>query len=56
MVFGQPDPDRGVVVYVHLAGIDQTKLATIPDSEWPFWYFLEWMFQSLDASRAVQDV
>ena len=49
MVFGQPDPDRGVVVYVHLAGIDQTKLATIPDSEWPFWYFLEWMFQSLDS-------
>lgn len=49
MVFCQPDPDRGVVVYVNLAAIDQTKLAAIPDAEWPFWYFLEWMFQTLDS-------
>jgi hypothetical protein len=49
MVYSQPDPDRGVVLYVHLADINQTKLASISDDNWPFWYFLEWMFQMLDS-------
>ena len=48
MVFCQPDPNRGIVLYMKLTGVDQTKLAAISDQEWPFWYILEWMFQSLD--------
>ena len=49
MVFTHPDPNRGVVLYIHLAAIHQSKLASIPDSKWPFWYFLEFMFQILDS-------
>ena len=49
MVFSHPDPDRGVVLYIQLAAIHQTQLASIPDPKWPFWYFLEWMFQILDS-------
>mmetsp|Transcript_6782 Transcript_6782/g.11249 ORF Transcript_6782/g.11249 Transcript_6782/m.11249 type:complete len:321 (+) Transcript_6782:437-1399(+) len=47
--FSQPDPDRGVVMMIHLAGLDQNKIADISDEDWPFWYFMEWMFQTLDS-------
>jgi hypothetical protein len=48
MVFCHLDPDHGIVMYLTLAGLDQSAMAKISDDDWPFWYFLEWMFQSLD--------
>jgi hypothetical protein len=50
MIFCQPDQNRGVVLYLTLCGLDQNAMAHISDQDWPFWYFLEWMFQSLDAT------
>jgi CRAL/TRIO domain len=49
MIFSQPDMNRGVVLFIEVAGIDQGKLAKLLDTDWPFWYFLEWMFQCLDS-------
>eukprot|EP00545_Synedropsis_sp_CCMP1620_P014207 CAMPEP_0119013202 /NCGR_PEP_ID=MMETSP1176-20130426/8128_1 /TAXON_ID=265551 /ORGANISM="Synedropsis recta cf, Strain CCMP1620" /LENGTH=314 /DNA_ID=CAMNT_0006966265 /DNA_START=39 /DNA_END=983 /DNA_ORIENTATION=+ len=50
LIFCHPDQDRGVVMFLKLKGIDQNKVAQIQDDEWPFWYFMEWMFQVLDAT------
>ena len=50
MIFCQPDQNRGVVLYLTLCGLDQNAMAHISEQDWPFWYFLEWMFQSLDAT------
>jgi hypothetical protein len=50
MVFSNPDPNRGVVLSILLAGWDQTKIAALSEHHWPFWYFLEWMFQILDST------
>lgn len=47
--FSQPDPQRGVFLTFLLGHCDQSKLAKISDQDWPFWYFLEWMFQKLDS-------
>ena len=48
MQFTHPDPDRGVLMVKRIAGFHQSKIAEISDEDWPFWYFLEWMFQRLD--------
>jgi CRAL/TRIO domain len=49
VAFSQPHPDRGVFLTFLLGQCDQSKLAKISDEDWPFWYFLEWMFQTLDS-------
>jgi hypothetical protein len=49
MQFSQPDPNRGVFMMIQLASLDQNKIAEITDEDWPFWYFMEWMFQCLDS-------
>jgi CRAL/TRIO domain len=50
MIFSHPDPDRGIVMFLTLKGLNQTAMTKIPDEEWPFGYFLEWMFQCLDSA------
>lgn len=49
MVMTHPDPLRGVLIVMHIAGFHQSEIAAIAEEEWPFWYFLEWMFQRLDS-------
>ncbi|KAI2503370.1 SEC14 cytosolic factor [Fragilaria crotonensis] len=49
MLMTQPDPNRGVLMVKRIAGFDQSKIADIANDDWPFWYFLEWMFQRLDS-------
>ena len=49
-LFSLPHPDRGVVAFIKYAGFDQHKLvSTVTLEEWPFWYFSEWAFQTLDS-------
>lgn len=56
MVFCHPDPDRGVVLFLHMKGINQDKLAEIQDDEWPFWVRSPMVFFVMTRNESVHVV
>lgn len=49
LVATHPDPLRGVLVVMHIAGFHQSKISEISEEDWPAGHLLEWMFQIMDS-------